>query len=157
MPLSSIIGDRAEHKSLIHDFSQSVIGTIDPIRRSGTIGRTVGVEPYAKRHPAANDIDLLVELADATSDNDRKAPRTYEASGIGAYRIVNLVDRQIEVYTAPTEHGYDIKRVDKLGKKVPIEVHGTTAGYIAVSDALLYPTAIAAVRVLRRPAIISTD
>ena len=56
---------------------------INSIPRSGTIGRTVGVEPHAKRHPTANDIDRLVELADATLDDDRKAARTHGASGIG--------------------------------------------------------------------------
>jgi hypothetical protein len=92
IPLSSIIGDRAEHEALIRDVSQSEIGMINSIRRSGTIGRTVGIEPHAKRHPTANDIDLLVELADATLDDDRKTTRTYGTSGIGAYWIINLVD-----------------------------------------------------------------
>jgi len=50
------------------------------------------------------------------------------------YRIVNLVDHQIEVYSGPQADGY-ASRVDfKSGDRVPVVVGGTIVGQIAVDD-----------------------
>jgi Putative restriction endonuclease len=62
--------------------------------------------------------------------------RTYGASGIAIYWIVNLVDRQIEVYTSPTSDGYRVMQVYKPGEQVPVVLDGTVVGMIAVSDML---------------------
>ena len=61
---------------------------------------------------------------------------TYSASGIPVYWIVNLVERQIEVYKSPTPGGYDIKRNYKADEKVPIVLDASVVGYVAVSDIL---------------------
>ena len=55
---------------------------------------------YANRHPTT--AVLLVEVADSSLRHDRvvKAHR-YARAGIGDYWIVNLVDRQLEVYRNP--------------------------------------------------------
>lgn len=57
---------------------------------------------YATHHPDPSEIRLLVEVADSSLTIDRtvKAP-LYAAAGIERYWIVNLVDRQIEVYADP--------------------------------------------------------
>lgn len=61
---------------------------------------------YAKRHPYPADIVLVVEVADATLQKDRtiKLP-TYAKAGLPEYWIVNLVDRQLEIYTQPRPDG----------------------------------------------------
>ena len=55
---------------------------------------------YANRHPTT--AVLLVEVADSSLTHDRgvKAHR-YARAGIADYWIVNLVDRQLEVYRNP--------------------------------------------------------
>ena len=53
-------------------------------------------------HPPAADVRLVIEVADATLARDRTIKlRSYARAGIPAYWIVNLIDRQVEVYTDP--------------------------------------------------------
>jgi Uma2 family endonuclease len=91
---------------------------------------------YVERHPSANDVGLLIEIADASLVDDRKMARTYGPSGIRVYWIVNLVDRQIDVHNSPTADGYDGMQVYKSGERVPIMLDEIVVGFIAVSDIL---------------------
>ena len=91
---------------------------------------------YVERHPSANDVGLLIEIADASLVDDRKMARTYGPSGIRVYWIVNLIDRQIEVHNSPTADGYGDMQVYKPGEKVPIVLDEIVVGFIAVSDIL---------------------
>ncbi len=91
---------------------------------------------YVKQHPSAVDVGLLVEIADAGLDDDRKMALTCSVSGIQVYWIVNLVERQIEVSTSPTPRGYDVNQVYKAHEKVPIVLDGIVVGYVAVADVL---------------------
>lgn len=55
---------------------------------------------FAKRHPGPADIGLGVEVADSSLDSDRADKgRIYARDGIVEYWIVNIPDRQVEVYT----------------------------------------------------------
>ncbi len=55
---------------------------------------------YAKHHPKPPDIGLVIEVSDSTLDGDRiDKGRLYAEAGIVCYWIVNLVDRQIEIYS----------------------------------------------------------
>ncbi len=57
---------------------------------------------YTNRHPGPQDLRLVVEVADTSlsSDRGRKA-FLYASDGIPLYWIVNLIDRQLEVYSDP--------------------------------------------------------
>src|SRR5262249_54067036 len=58
---------------------------------------------YAERHPAPGDIAQLAEVSDTTLAFDRgMKKRIYARARIPVYWIVNLVDRQVEVYTQPS-------------------------------------------------------
>lgn len=58
---------------------------------------------YLSHHPTAADIGLVVEVSDSTLAGDRDDKgRIYAQAGIAAYWIVNLIDRQVEEYTAPS-------------------------------------------------------
>jgi Uma2 family endonuclease len=58
---------------------------------------------YSTNHPGPTDIGLVIEVSDSTLDGDRiDKGRIYAEAGIMCYWIVNLVDRQIEVYTLPS-------------------------------------------------------
>ncbi|WP_420460312.1 Uma2 family endonuclease [Neolewinella sp.] len=60
------------------------------------------VDRYTAGHPQPEDIHLLIEVSDSTLDKDRNYKlRLYAASSIPEYWIINLVDRQFEVYTQP--------------------------------------------------------
>lgn len=58
---------------------------------------------YLTRHPTATDLGLVIEVSDSTLPGDRDDKgRIYARAGIACYWIVNLVDRQVEVYTSPS-------------------------------------------------------
>src|SRR5437764_401685 len=58
---------------------------------------------YLTRHPNAADIGLVVEASDSILPGDRDDKgRIYARAGIPCYWIVNINDRQIEVYAAPS-------------------------------------------------------
>ena len=58
------------------------------------------LENYANRHPGPEDVSLVIEISDATLGKDRGEKRiSYGRAGIPVCWIVNLVDRQVEVYS----------------------------------------------------------
>ena len=68
---------------------------------------------YAGGHPAPEDIHLVIEVSDSTLEKDRDYKfHIYAAGQIAEYWIVNLVERQFEVYTFPdADKGYSRKDV----------------------------------------------
>ena len=57
---------------------------------------------YRDRHPQALDIELVIEVSDATLERDRTMKkRIYANAGIPIYWILNLRERRLEVYTQP--------------------------------------------------------
>jgi Uma2 family endonuclease len=58
---------------------------------------------YSSHQPGPSDVGLVIDVADTTLTGDRQDKgRIYAEAGIVCYWIVNLVDRQVEVYTAPS-------------------------------------------------------
>jgi len=96
---------------------------------------------YLDRHPGAEDIALIIEVADRTLQRDRTVKkRIYARAGISIYWIVNLVEEQVEVYSQPlveVEQPDYSQRLD-FGRSavIPIIIEGREIGAIAV-DALL--------------------
>jgi Uma2 family endonuclease len=95
------------------------------------------VRDYLGGHPGAGDIALLVEIADSSLADDRQyATNLYGPAGVPVYWIVNVVDRQVEVYTDPGPAGY-ASRVDfRPGQAVPVVIGGQQAARVAVDDVL---------------------
>ena len=94
---------------------------------------------YADRHPPAEAVALVVEVADATLEFDRTLKKEiYAQAGIWAYWVVNLIDGWLEVYSDPTgpAHGADYRhRREYLpGEAVPLFVEGVEAARIPVKD-----------------------
>jgi len=57
---------------------------------------------YTREHPHAQQVSLVIEVADTSLTYDRtQKAQAYASSGILEYWIVNLVDRKIEVFTDP--------------------------------------------------------
>jgi len=96
---------------------------------------------YADRHPEAADIGLLVEVSDSSLARDRiDKLRIYARAGVPTYWIVNLIDRQIEVYDRPTGPSanpeYASRQTYTAGDSIPVILGGVTLGQIAVSAVL---------------------
>jgi Uma2 family endonuclease len=96
---------------------------------------------HLERRPGAADIALVVEVADTSLDQDRELKkRVYAQAGIVIYWIVNLIDRQIEVYTEPTgpaeEPDYRHRQDYGPADEIPIVLDGKEAGRLAVRELL---------------------
>ncbi len=62
---------------------------------------------YSKQHPGPGDILLIIEVAETSLATDRGLKlKAYAEAGIADYWIVNLKDRQIEVYREPKSNSY---------------------------------------------------
>ncbi|HKI19751.1 MAG TPA: Uma2 family endonuclease [Isosphaeraceae bacterium] len=103
------------------------------------------IEFDATRDAEAADCALVAEVADATLDYDRTVKlRTYATAGIAVYWIINLVERQIEVYsdpTGPTASETDpavYRRREVFGPDdiVPVVIAGREVGRIRAADLL---------------------
>lgn len=106
----------------------------------GTIVRG-NARTYAAQHPRPPDIGLVIEVADSTLDGDRiDKGRIYAEAGIACYWIVNLVDRQIEVYTQPSgataTPAFGQRQDYRMGDDVPLLLDAAVVGTIPVGDLL---------------------
>lgn len=95
---------------------------------------------FAKRHPTAAEIALLVEVSDSTLDIDRGIKlELYARDRIPEYWIINLVDNVVEVYTQPKsgrKPNYRNLISYSAGKLIPLRIAGKDLGEIAVNDLL---------------------
>jgi hypothetical protein len=92
---------------------------------------------YEHRILTAADVALLVEVSGSTLSQDRgKKCLAYAKSGIPVYWIVNLVDRQVEVYTRCETTGYKSRKDYLPCQQVPVTIGGRKLPPIAVDDLL---------------------
>jgi Uma2 family endonuclease len=99
------------------------------------------VDDYPDRHPGPGDLAFVAEVSDSTLAGDQTLKkRIYARARIIEYWIVNLVERQIEVYSDPTgpatQPDYRIRRVFTAGQTIPVNVGGVEIGFVAVSQIL---------------------
>ena len=98
---------------------------------------------YSRRHPGPGDLALVAEIADSSLARDRIKAGIYARARIPVYWIVNLVDRQVEVYTDPTgpdaDPRYRQRQDYRMGDHVPVVIDGREVGRIAVADILPDP------------------
>jgi Uma2 family endonuclease len=98
-------------------------------------------EEYLDRHPGPREVDLVVEVADASLRTDRGAQkRAYAAAGIPVYWIVNLKAGQVEVYTEPDSAAkrpnYRERRNYGPEDAIPVVLDGTEVGSLPVQELL---------------------
>jgi Uma2 family endonuclease len=96
---------------------------------------------FDARHPQPNEIALVVEVSDSGLQRDRvDKGRIYARVSIPQYWVVNLVDRQIEVYTDPTgpvsAPVYRRRQDYPAGTTVPVELDGNAVGSVSVDEVL---------------------
>ncbi len=92
---------------------------------------------YLQQHPRPADIGLLIEVADTTLLHDRgdKAP-LYARAWIGTYWIINVIEKQVEVFTDPSGPDampeYRQRRIHGPDDAVPVIFDGKEVGRILV-------------------------
>ncbi len=95
---------------------------------------------YRSRHPGPAEVSLVVEVADTSVEEERAMALTYGGGGIPVYWLVNLRDRQLEVYTEPSGPsppvGYRRCTVLHPGQDVALALDGQEVARIAVADLL---------------------
>src|SRR5688572_31775691 len=59
-------------------------------------------QDYAAAHPGPGDVAVVIEIADSSLERDRGIKlRSYARAGIPTYLIINLVERQVELFSEP--------------------------------------------------------
>ena len=97
-------------------------------------------DDYMHRKPGPAEVALLVEVSESTLSIDRgEKLRAYAKAAIPIYWIVNLVDRQVEVYTGPGVDDYATRQDFLPGQQVPLVIDGQQLGQIAVDGILPLP------------------
>lgn len=91
---------------------------------------------YLHKHPSTGDIALVVEVADASLNKDRRKAKIYAEAGVPEYLIVNLVAGVIECFTDPDPAArlYRSTIVREKGDELPLSLPGGTAGNLQVSE-----------------------
>lgn len=98
-------------------------------------------EDYPDAHPGPQNVPVIFEVSDTTVDRDRGIKlASYARAGIATYWIVNLIDRQVEVYTLPmTLNGvssYKDKVVYQPADAISLYLSNQVIGTIKVADIL---------------------
>jgi Uma2 family endonuclease len=96
---------------------------------------------YRAVDPKASDVGMLVEVSESTYAYDRGVKwRAYAAARIPIYWIVNLPERQIEVYCDPVGRGKSAsyRKSATFGPEdeIPVVIDGQEVGRLAVRDIL---------------------
>ena len=92
---------------------------------------------FLGRHPGPKEIALLIEVADSSLHRDRGVKwSAYARSRVPVYWIINLIDRQVEVYLKPSRGRYRSTEIYQPGQDVPVVITGAEFGRIAVNDVL---------------------
>ena len=87
--------------------------------------------------PGPGDIALIAEISDSSLADDRKlATEVYGPAGIPVCWIVDVVARQVEVYSRPGPAGYGAHEVLMPGHVLAVVIDGVEVGEIAVDDIL---------------------
>lgn len=64
---------------------------------------------YAKRLPNANDVLLVIEVADSSLEYDRETKLPlYAKANIPEVWLVNLIENIVEIYSDPSPEGYNV-------------------------------------------------
>jgi Uma2 family endonuclease len=96
---------------------------------------------YLEHHPSAGELALVVEVSDSSLRHDQVFKKAiYAAAAIPVYWIINLIDRQVEVYTDPTgpaeQPDYGQRRAFSGTEQVPVVIAGREVARIPVRELL---------------------
>ncbi|MBI2760700.1 MAG: Uma2 family endonuclease [Chloroflexi bacterium] len=106
MSLNYLLNRRVGERAYVHVQNPIVLSDYSEPEPDITLLRPRS-DFYWGQTPSAEDVLLLIEIADSSLSHDRnvKLPR-YASAGVPEVWIVNLVDRCVEVYRGPTGDRY---------------------------------------------------
>ena len=79
---------------------------------------------------------MIADVADSSVAEDRRKGSVYAAANIPVYWIINLVDRQVEVFSQPVDGAYQHDMIHRFGEFVPVVIDGKPLGQIPLMDLL---------------------
>jgi len=96
---------------------------------------------FSERHPGPSDSTVVIEVADSSVARDRGLKkRVYARAEVPVYWIVNLEQRQVEVYSQPFEVAgkpdYGTVKVFASGQAVPLVLDGREIAQLPVVQLL---------------------
>lgn len=96
-------------------------------------------DDYLDHQPLAKDVLLVIEVAAGSLRQDRLVKkRIYARAGIPVYWIVNLMDRQVEIFTQPMgsaqQPDYANRETIAADGTVVVVLDGQPVGQLAVKD-----------------------
>ncbi len=92
-------------------------------------------ETFDRRHPKASDAGILIEVGDSTFLSDRRYKGVlYAKAKIPEFWLVNVVKRQVEVYTKPRSGKYQKVVAYSEEDSVPLILDGEKIADIPVSE-----------------------
>lgn len=116
--------------------SPIVLGSSEP---EPDVCLSARIESQKRKKPTAENIFLVVEVAETSLAIDRgRKLHLYATHGIPEYWVVNLVNRQVEVYTKPNPVTAEYESCVTYGEadSVPIMLLGQTLGSFPVAEIL---------------------
>ncbi len=120
--------------------TQSAISTADSEPEPDLVIVRGTSRDFLERHPGPEVIGLVVEVADSSLERDRNKRRLYAHASIPVYWILNLVERQLEIYHQPsgstTEPAYKEATILKPGDRATVVIGSQPPGKVAVADLL---------------------
>ncbi|MFO0850226.1 MAG: Uma2 family endonuclease [Gemmataceae bacterium] len=97
-------------------------------------------DDYATVHPGPKDVLLVIEVADSSLLADKTEMfQLYAENKLPVYWLVNIPNRQVEVYTLPRggkSPTYRGRAVYGPGQAIPVVLAGQAVGSIPVSELL---------------------
>ncbi len=96
-------------------------------------------ERYWDRHPLAENVAMVIEVAHSSLAFDRRKSSLYARGGVPVYWIVNVADRQLEVFREPdtAKGAYLRQEILTEEKLVEFSIAGENFGPLPVRDFLL--------------------
>jgi Uma2 family endonuclease len=92
-------------------------------------------DDYAEGKPTADDVLLVIEVADSSLEFDRENKLSvYAEAGIAEYWIVNLLESIVEVYREPEGSNYASRHDARSGET--LEIRHLAGASIAASEIL---------------------
>ena len=93
---------------------------------------------YGKQHPTGDEVGLIVEVDDSTVAHSRAKGAIYARAGVPHYWIVNLDDRQIEVFSQPRGRGskrvFQTRELLRGKAELTVVLDGKTIGTLRAKD-----------------------
>lgn len=118
---------------------QSAITTVDSEPEPDIAIIRGAARDYLKNHPHPEDVAIVIEVANTTLEQDRVLKgRIYARARIPEYWLINLVDRQVEIYSDPGggPAGYRHKNGFAAGHVIPLRVDNALIAEFPIEEVL---------------------